>query len=197
MGRRGLNDIAWQYCTMVDGNHNHVCCNYCGHIMWGGVSHLKEHLAQKRGDVIACNMCPSDVITQMQEHLIELSHVQEKEERRRKETLEDMKRTEVQNHQDHQPQGPEHGRYTEEIDEEERFILEQAIRESLRMHEIEKCRINVTDDHEFEVARQESLRSYQLELRRRGEGSSASMAGPSHHYGEFDPEIDYDSELSF
>ena len=162
--------------------------------MWGGVSRLKEHLAQKRGDVIACNMCPSNVIIQMQEHLIELSHAKEQKERRRRETLENMRRTEVQ---DHQPQGPQQEAYTEETDEKERSLLEQAIQESLRTHEIERSRTPVADDDEFEAARQESIRSYLLEKRSRGEGSSTSIAGPSHRYAAFDPETDYDSDLGF
>lgn len=103
--------------------------------------------------------------------------------------LENMRRT-VQDHQ------PQQGAYTEKINEEERSLLEQAIQESLRTHEMEKSR--TLDDDGFEDACHESILSYQLEQRRRGVGSSQSKAGPSHRNNELtDPETDYDSDLSF
>lgn len=133
---------------------------------------------------------PPAVIIQMQEHLIELSHERERKERIRREALENMRRTTVQVHQ------PQQGGHTEEINAEERSLLEQAIQESLRTHEMEKSR--TLDDDGFEPACCESIHSYKLEQRRRREGSNYSKAGPSHRNDEpSDPETDYDSDLSF
>ncbi|KAI3407405.1 uncharacterized protein J3R85_021015 [Psidium guajava] len=69
MRKRKRNDIAWQYCTVVDGNVGHVCCNFCGHVMWGGVTRLKQHLACIKGNVVPCRRCPPDVAAQIQDHL--------------------------------------------------------------------------------------------------------------------------------
>ncbi|KAI6680645.1 hypothetical protein NL676_034526 [Syzygium grande] len=69
MRKRKRNDIAWHFCTVVDGNVGRVRCNFCGHVMWGGVTRLKHHLACIKGNVIPCRCCPPNVVAQIQEHL--------------------------------------------------------------------------------------------------------------------------------
>ncbi|KAI6680643.1 hypothetical protein NL676_034524 [Syzygium grande] len=77
MRKRKRNDIAWQYCTVVDDNVGRVCCNFCGHVMWGGVTRLKQHLACIEGNVIPCQCCPPEVRAHIQEYL---SHSSQKNE---------------------------------------------------------------------------------------------------------------------
>lgn len=192
MRRQRLTDIAWQYCQMIDGNHCHVRCNFCGHTMWGGVSRLKQHLAQKRGDVIACNKCPHDVIKLMQEHLIELSLKRESIERINREKLEDMKKMYAEPHA-----LPHEAPNTEEIDAEEKASIEQAIKESLETLQMEKERAKRDADEELEAACRESMQYYKEESRRRGKGSSSSRPGPSSYYEIIDYDDSDFSDFSF
>lgn len=171
-----LTDKAWKYCTMVDSNRSHVCCNFCGHTMWGGVSRFKEHLAQKRGDVTPRSLCPPDLTIKMQEHLIELSLERENKQKRKRKMLEDMKGKRVQTHS--------------QIDQEEKALIEQAIKESLHTHKMEKENTKIEIEN-YEKVRRESIQSYELEQKRHQEGSSSR-----YHYEIFD-ETDYDSDLSF
>ena len=193
MSRQRFTDIGWQYCKMIDGNHCHVRCNFCGHTMWGGVSRFKEHLAQKRGDVIVCNSCPPDVIMRIQEHLIELSRAKERKQKMNREKLEeDMRRLNNAEANHEQPRLPAIN--TAKLDAEERDLINQAIENSLESHEMEK-RMAKHEDDELEAACRESMLSYREEMlwRGGGEGSSttsqASGAGPSSY--------EYDSDLSF
>uniref|UniRef100_A0A803QAL6 BED-type domain-containing protein n=1 Tax=Cannabis sativa TaxID=3483 RepID=A0A803QAL6_CANSA len=148
MGRTRLPDKAWNYCTMVDGKSCHVCCIFCGHTMWGGVSRLKEHLAQKRGDVAECKRCPANVTMEMQEHLIQV---------------------------------------VEEMDEKEKALLDEAIKESLQTHKMEEMK---EKNEEADLARAclESVQLYEQELLMRQNGSSSRY--------DYD-ETDFDIDMNF
>ena len=38
-------DVAWKYCSPVEGNRNETICNFCGLLMKsGGISRFKYHL---------------------------------------------------------------------------------------------------------------------------------------------------------
>ena len=42
----GGRDLAWRYCTYLEGNKNGIICNYCGlMIKSGGITRLKFHLS--------------------------------------------------------------------------------------------------------------------------------------------------------
>ena len=44
--RSGGRDLAWRYCTSLEGNKNGTICNYCGlMIKSGGITRLKFHLS--------------------------------------------------------------------------------------------------------------------------------------------------------
>ncbi|KAF6163681.1 hypothetical protein GIB67_036141 [Kingdonia uniflora] len=61
------NDSGWDYGQPVDGNRDHVKCDFCGHVSKGGIKRLKQHLvkASYKGtmykDVRKCEKVPQDV----------------------------------------------------------------------------------------------------------------------------------------
>ena len=41
-------DLAWKYCSPLEGNRNGTICNFCGLVMKsGGISRFKYHLAHR------------------------------------------------------------------------------------------------------------------------------------------------------
>ncbi|GKV18203.1 hypothetical protein SLEP1_g28619 [Rubroshorea leprosula] len=187
-----LRDPAHAHCTTVDGNSSHVRCNYCKHTMRGGVSRLKEHLARKRGNVVACKKCPENVTSEMRKLLARrASEIEEEENNMMRQSSEIMR--------DGEAEGGLSRRTNAEIDEE-RILLERAIQESLRTYEMEKKTI-ARDEDEFEAACRASKLSYQQELQRRGEGCSGTKPWPpnedyncNNHINLDDSDSDYDSD---
>lgn len=164
--------------------------------MWGGISRFKEHLAQKRGDVAACTMCPPELTVEMLAHLVELSLKRETKQRRKRENLEDLRKSKAQK----QPPTllPPQEVNAGEVDAEEKALIDQAIKESIRTHEMEEKKAKFEQD-ELEAACRASFHLHELESRRHGEGLSTSRAGPSDYkYEMLDEAITfYDSDLSF
>lgn len=61
-------DPAWNYDNEVESKHK-VKCNYCGRIINGGITILKQRLAHKTGQVAKCHKVPPNVRKEMQELL--------------------------------------------------------------------------------------------------------------------------------
>ena len=41
-------NLAWKYCSPIEGNQNGTICNFCGLVMKsGGISQFKYHLAHR------------------------------------------------------------------------------------------------------------------------------------------------------
>lgn len=193
----GRNDIARQYCSMINNNPNHLLCKFCGHSMWG-ITRFKEHLAQKRGDVLPCSSCPLEVSNAIKEQLIQLSFKREEKERRTREALQSSV-TPPPHPPPSPPPPPPLGEFqplpmASDVEAEEKAVLEFALQESLKSFEMER-KIRATqevDMDEFEAACRESMRTYKVELWRRGEGPSNA------NYSESaDVETEYDSDFSF
>ena len=50
------DDPVWAHCIKVLGKKNQTICLYCNkHIQSGGITHLKQHLAEILGDVGNCS----------------------------------------------------------------------------------------------------------------------------------------------
>ncbi|KAL4281653.1 hypothetical protein GQ457_03G010240 [Hibiscus cannabinus] len=45
------DDYGWRWGEVVEGSRNNVKCKFCGKILTGGITQLKEHLAAKKGNV--------------------------------------------------------------------------------------------------------------------------------------------------
>jgi len=56
------SDPGWKHChTMDESNLNTTVCNYCGKVMKGRVTRVKEHLMAKKGNVDACTKTSKNV----------------------------------------------------------------------------------------------------------------------------------------
>ncbi|KAL4386542.1 hypothetical protein GQ457_09G024280 [Hibiscus cannabinus] len=42
------DDYGWRWGEVVEGSRNNVKCKFCGRILTGGITQLKEHLAAKK-----------------------------------------------------------------------------------------------------------------------------------------------------
>ncbi|KAF4348519.1 hypothetical protein F8388_008282, partial [Cannabis sativa] len=151
----------------------------------------EEHLAQKRGDVAECKRCPANVTMEMQEHLIQVSLEKENKQKRKREMLEDMRKKKGQCHSSPQPPPPPplppQGEVVEEMDEKEKALLDEAIKESLKTHKMEEMK---EKNEEADLARAclESVQLYEQELLMRQNGSSSRY--------DYD-ETDFDIDMNF
>ncbi|GKV41954.1 hypothetical protein SLEP1_g49420 [Rubroshorea leprosula] len=76
------DDPAWAHCLIVPGRRNQTKCLYCDKlILGGGITRLKEHLAEIKGNVGACKKVSADVKWQMQQLLSEIRKGKEKRQR--------------------------------------------------------------------------------------------------------------------
>ena len=62
-------DPAWQHGVDVDGKKSKIKCNYCGKVITGGITRLKEHLAHKTGNVAKCTKVSPELKKEMQAFL--------------------------------------------------------------------------------------------------------------------------------
>ena len=57
-------DVAWKYCSPVEGNRNGTICNFCGLLMKSGdISRFKYHLAYRdpNNNTRKCPTVPPEV----------------------------------------------------------------------------------------------------------------------------------------
>ncbi|KAL0370476.1 UNVERIFIED_CONTAM: hypothetical protein Sangu_0365700 [Sesamum angustifolium] len=54
-------DNGWEHATPVGGDRKKCKCNYCGKVVHGGITHLKQHIAHVSGNVEACSRVPSEI----------------------------------------------------------------------------------------------------------------------------------------
>ncbi|RWR91010.1 hypothetical protein CKAN_02014600 [Cinnamomum micranthum f. kanehirae] len=62
-------DPAWQHGVHVDGKKSRIKCNYCGKVVTGGITKLKEHLAHKSGNMAKCTKVTLELKKEMQAFL--------------------------------------------------------------------------------------------------------------------------------
>ncbi|RVW33079.1 hypothetical protein CK203_102310 [Vitis vinifera] len=74
-------DLAWKYCSPLEGNRNGTICNFCGLVMKsGGISRFKYHLAHRdlNNNTKKCLSVPPEVKEEIREMLHEKSKAKEK-----------------------------------------------------------------------------------------------------------------------
>ena len=62
-------DVGWEHAKPVGGSRKIVRCNYCGKVVHGGITRMKQHLAHVSGQVEACPKASREVRKFMQSHL--------------------------------------------------------------------------------------------------------------------------------
>ncbi|KAJ8420576.1 hypothetical protein Cgig2_019034 [Carnegiea gigantea] len=68
---RSTEDVGWHFGIAVDGNKKQVQCKFCGKIIKGEITCLKQHLAHKTGDVAPCPEVAAEVKRDMNKLLQE------------------------------------------------------------------------------------------------------------------------------
>ncbi|KAF7153803.1 hypothetical protein RHSIM_Rhsim01G0126200 [Rhododendron simsii] len=70
--KRNSDDVGWEYGVIVDvKNKDRLRCILCGNQYTGGVSRMKKHIAQVRGDVAACTKASKEDILKCKKALDE------------------------------------------------------------------------------------------------------------------------------
>ena len=68
----GGRDLAWKYCTHMEGNRNGTICNYCGLVIRSGeITHFKYHLSHSdpHSNTKKCPNMPPEVKQEMKQLL--------------------------------------------------------------------------------------------------------------------------------
>ncbi|MBA0776154.1 hypothetical protein Gotri_011195, partial [Gossypium trilobum] len=82
------DDYGWRWGEPVEGNHNNVKCRFCGRMIKGGITQLKEHLAAKKENVARCPHVSVEVRKAIAQQLLEY-RIEKAAKQRRKEELEE------------------------------------------------------------------------------------------------------------
>ena len=90
---RSTEDIGWHFGTVVDGNKKQVQCKFCAKIIKGGITHLKQHLAHKTGDVAPCPQVSAEVKRDMNKLLQEFKEKKKEKVRRTRDLEEEITRS--------------------------------------------------------------------------------------------------------
>ncbi|XP_051133269.1 uncharacterized protein LOC127252924 [Andrographis paniculata] len=64
-------DIGWDHATPISNDRKQAKCNYCGKIVHGGITRMKQHIAHVTGQVEACTRAPKEIRELLKEHLIQ------------------------------------------------------------------------------------------------------------------------------
>ena len=124
-------DPAWQHGVDVDGKKSKIKCNYCGKVVTGGITRLKEHLAHKTGNVAKCTKVSPELKKEMQAFLNAGKQKKVVTEKRREAEYEAC-REEVY--------GPREVLDSDDDDDDGESDVERARRESMRSYNEEEER---------------------------------------------------------
>lgn len=96
------DDIGWKFGKMVENNNrNKSQCIFCGKIMSGGITRLKEHLAHKKGQVSSCPSVSGEVRELMMKHLKDCSKKQQDKRKGHEELKEKIRATQCDEEYEH------------------------------------------------------------------------------------------------
>ena len=55
------HDIGWEHAEPLGGNRRTPKCKYCGKVIHGGITRLKQHIAHISEQVEGCRSVPAEV----------------------------------------------------------------------------------------------------------------------------------------
>lgn len=84
------DDIGWRFGESVDGSKRKIKCKFCGKVINGGITRLKQHLAHKKGDVAPCACVSVEVKKDMMEILTNYKDNKRDKQRMEREVEEDI-----------------------------------------------------------------------------------------------------------
>ncbi|RVW84814.1 hypothetical protein CK203_048615 [Vitis vinifera] len=62
------HDIGWEHAEPVGGSRRTTKCKYCGKVIHGGITRLKQHIAHISGQVEGCPRVPVEVSHSVRQH---------------------------------------------------------------------------------------------------------------------------------
>ena len=61
--------INWEHVELVGGSRRTTKCKYCGKVIHGGITRLKQHIAHISGQVEGCPRVPVEVSHSVRQHM--------------------------------------------------------------------------------------------------------------------------------
>ena len=130
-------DIGWDHGKPVGGNKRITSCNYCGKIVHGGITRLKQHIGRVSGQVDQCHKVPDEISKLIKQHLQETASAREFQKRKKEQLIaslrDDTLYDEVQNIDEDDGYDYENKDDIGKMSRFERQQLKQAVRESRDM----------------------------------------------------------------
>ncbi|XP_075492382.1 uncharacterized protein LOC142530433 [Primulina tabacum] len=62
-------DIGWEFGKSIGGDRKTIQCKFCGKIITGGITRLKQHIAHVAGNVESCTKAPKEISLMFRKHL--------------------------------------------------------------------------------------------------------------------------------
>ena len=63
------HDIGWEHAEPVGGSRRTTKCKYCGKVIHGGITRLKQHIAHISGQVEGCPRVSVEVSYSVRQHM--------------------------------------------------------------------------------------------------------------------------------
>ncbi|RVW24208.1 hypothetical protein CK203_091363 [Vitis vinifera] len=63
------HDIGWEHAEPVGGSRRTTKCKYCGKVIHGGITRLKQHIAHISGQMEGCPHVPVEVSHSVRQHM--------------------------------------------------------------------------------------------------------------------------------
>ena len=64
-------DIGWDHTTSIGNDRKVAKCNYCGKLVHGRITRMKQHIAHVAGQVEACPIASTEIRELSKKHLIQ------------------------------------------------------------------------------------------------------------------------------
>ena len=84
------HDIGWEHAEPVGGSRRTTKCKYCGKVIHGDITRLKQHIAHISGQVEECPRVPVEV-SQCQTNMYDTSKEKTKLEKKKRMNFEFLK----------------------------------------------------------------------------------------------------------
>ena len=67
------HDIGWEHAKLVCGSKRTTKCKYCGKVIHGSITRLKQHIAHISGQVEGCPHVSIQVSHSVRQHMLDTS----------------------------------------------------------------------------------------------------------------------------
>ena len=85
-GIASKHDIGWEHAEPFGGNKRTPECKYCGKVIHGGITRLKQHIAHISGQVEGCQSVPVEVSQSIRLYMSNASNEKNSNEKKKEGT---------------------------------------------------------------------------------------------------------------